>query len=756
MRKTDHDRPVEARPFQLEAESGPAWTAPAGRRVPHAPSAERALRGHVQLIGAASGLGLPGEFCAEGPARLKATLASSRALRGRVAWHAMLSAGVSMSGSGFPPRGLGPFSRRLAAAVRHCVAADGRFVVLGGDHSCAIGTWNGARAGLRRRGPLGLIWIDAHMDAHTALTSPSGRAHGMPLATLLGAGDPALNFFGDKVCVSPERTFLIGVRSFEHEEEALLRRLGVRVVGMAEVRKRGLMAVMREALLVAGTDVAGFGLSIDLDAIDPADSPAVSTPEPDGIPSAQLLVALPMACRSPRLLGVEVAEFNPTRDEDGRTAHLVERIVDVIAQPRATAGKAVKTRGDAAEEAGASGAEALRLEEHYLAHNYAPLPVLLVRGKGVHVWDERGRAYLDMMSAYSAVSLGHAHPRLLRVLSGQAARLAMVSRAYHSEHLGLLAKRLCELTGMERMLPMNSGAEAVETALKAARKWAYRVKGVPEDRAEIICCAGNFHGRTSTVVGMSSEAQYRDGFGPFAPGFKIIPYGNAAALASAISERTAAFLVEPVQGEAGIIVPPAGYLAECAALCRSRDVLLICDEVQTGLGRTGRLLASEHEGVVPDGLILGKALGGGLLPVSAFLSRADVMGVFQPGDHGSTFGGNPLACAVALEALRVIEGEGLVEKSAALGERLLAGLGALASPLVREVRGLGLFAGVELITSRVSSRRACEIMLKHGILTKDTHATVLRFAPPLVIRRGQLDDALARIGEALQEIRRLA
>jgi len=689
----------------------------------------------LQLIGAANGLGLPGEYCAEGPAQLKAHLAESRRLRGRVSWHAMLSAGASLNQKGFPPKGLGAFSRRLASAVADCVASGERFMVLGGDHSCAIGTWNGVRAGLTRPGPLGLIWIDAHMDAHTALTSPSGRAHGMPLATLLGEGDPALNFFNHNRAVEASKTCLIGVRSFEAEEEALLRQLGVRVIGMAEVRRRGFAAVMKEALLQAGSGVAGFGVSVDLDAIDPGDSPAVSTPEPGGIAARELLAALPMLCGSDRFVGLEVAEFNPTRDEDGRTAALVERVVEVVADcmaPRPS--------------------DALEMESQYLARNYQPLPVLLVRGKGVYLWDNHGKPYLDMMSAYSATSFGHAHPRLLRALGDQAARLAMVSRAYHAEHLGALAKRLCELTGMERMLPMNTGAEAVETALKAARKWAYAVKGVPPGRAEIICCEGNFHGRTTAIVGMSSEAQYREGFGPFPPGFRRIPYGDADALAAAVTPETAAFLVEPLQGEAGIVVPPDDYLARCAAICRERNVLLICDEVQTGLGRTGRFLASEHAGVVPDGVILGKALGGGLLPVSAFLSRADVMDVFRPGDHGSTFGGNPLACAVALEALAVLEGEGLVERAHKLGAHLLAGLAALRNPLVREVRGKGLFAGIELDTARVDSRHACEVMLKHGVLTKDTHGTVLRFAPPLVIRRAQLDEGLERIGRALAEI----
>lgn len=401
-------------------------------------------------------------------------------------------------------------------------------------------------------------------------------------------------------------------------------------------------------------------------------------------------------------------------------------------------------------------AHALDLEARHVAHNYDPLPVLLVRGKGVHVWDAQGRKYLDMMSAYSAVSFGHAHPRLVRALVAQARRLSIVSRAYHTDRLGPLAMRLCKLTGADRMLPMNTGAEAVETAVKAARKWAYQVKGVAEGHAVILACEGNFHGRTLAAVGMSSEVQYRKGFGPFAPGFLRIPYGDAVALEAAITDDTAAFLVEPVQGEGGIIVPPPGYLAACAAICRKNNVLLICDEVQTGLGRTGRLLACEHENVMPDGIILGKALGGGLLPISAFLARADVMDVFTPGDHGSTFGGNPLACAVALEALTVLEEEKLVERAATLGDHLLDRLRELRSPLIRAVRGIGLFAGMELDTTGISARAVCEVMLRHGILTKDTHDTVLRFAPPLTIKRAQIDNAVGHIGAALEHAQRWA
>jgi len=349
---------------------------------------------------------------------------------------------------------------------------------------------------------------------------------------------------------------------------------------------------------------------------------------------------------------------------------------------------------------------------------------------------------LDMMSAYSAVSLGHAHPRMLRALGEQAARLGVTSRAFYTDRLPPMLKRLCELTGFDQALPMNTGMEAVETAIKAARKWAYKVKGVPNGRAEIIVCEGNFHGRSSTIVGFSSEAQYRDGFGPFAPGFKRIAYGDAAALEAEITPNTAAFLVEPVQGEAGIIVPPRGYLAACARICRAHNVLLICDEIQTGLGRTGKFLACEHEQVQADGLTLGKALGGGLLPVSAFLARREIMQVFTPGDHGSTFGGNPLAAGVALEALNVIVDERLPQRARESGAYLLEQLRGIRSPLIREVRGLGLLVGVDLDPAKVSGRRVCEAMLARGILTKDTHETVVRFAPPLMIEREQLDQAI--------------
>ena len=393
----------------------------------------------------------------------------------------------------------------------------------------------------------------------------------------------------------------------------------------------------------------------------------------------------------------------------------------------------------------------IALENRYGATNYAPLPVVLRRGEGVWLWDDQGRRYLDMLSAYSAVSFGYGHPKLLAVLADQASRLAVTSRAFHTDTLGPFLARLCEITGMDRALPMTTGAEGVETAIKCVRKWAYLVKKVPHDQAEIVACTGNFHGRTSTIVGFSTEAQYRDHFGPFCGGFRHVPFGDAAALRAAITPNTAAFLVEPVQGEAGIIVPPEGYLSECLRICRENDVLLIVDEVQTGLGRTGKVLACHHEGVQPDGIILGKALGGGLLPVSAFCARAEVLDVFKPGDHGSTFGGNALAAAVGKAAIDVLLEEKLAERAAAMGEYLLRKLKAIASPLVTDVRGQGLLIGIELDPARVSARQFVETLLRHGILSKDTHGTVARFAPPLIVEREQLDWAVERICDALRE-----
>ncbi|MGM4964267.1 ornithine--oxo-acid transaminase [Tardiphaga sp. 1201_B9_N1_1] len=392
------------------------------------------------------------------------------------------------------------------------------------------------------------------------------------------------------------------------------------------------------------------------------------------------------------------------------------------------------------------------LEARFGAGNYTPLPVTIVRGAGVYVWDEAGRRYIDMMGAYSAASFGHCHPRLVKALTEQAQRLDTISRAYFSDRLGPFLAKACALTGMDAALPMNSGAEAVETALKAARKWAYRVKGVPTDRAEIIVAEGNFHGRTISIVGFSSQAQYRDGFGPFPPGFTCVPFGDAPALAAAITSDTAAFLVEPIQGEGGINVPPPGYLAEVARICKANNVLLLCDEIQSGLGRTGRLLACQHEGVTPDGLMLGKALGGGMLPVSLFLARREVMQVFTPGDHGSTFGGNPIASAVGLAALDTLTDERLIERAATVGAHLLDRLSAIKNPIIREVRGRGLFAGVELHRNMASAGTVISRLLQAGVLTKDTHRNTIRFAPPLIINESQVDWAVDRLTEVLDEI----
>lgn len=396
--------------------------------------------------------------------------------------------------------------------------------------------------------------------------------------------------------------------------------------------------------------------------------------------------------------------------------------------------------------------ELASLESRFGAENYAPLPVTLVRGEGVYVWDESGRRYIDMMGAYSAVSFGHCHPRLVKALTEQAQRLDTISRAYFSDRLGPFLARACELTGMDAALPMNSGAEAVETALKAARKWAYKVKGVPTDRAEIIAAEGNFHGRTISIVGFSSVAQYRDGFGPFPAGFKLVPFGDAGALAAAITAETAAVLIEPIQGEGGINVPPPGYLSEVARICRANNVLLLCDEVQSGLGRTGRLLACQHDGVQPDGLMLGKALGGGLLPVSLFLARRDVMDVFTPGDHGSTFGGNPIAAAVGLAALDTLIDERLVEHAATVGAHLLRRLASIDNPVICEVRGRGLFAGVELHRDMADAGALVRRLIRAGVLTKDTHRNTIRFAPPLIISESQVDWAVDRFAEVLKEV----
>ncbi len=392
--------------------------------------------------------------------------------------------------------------------------------------------------------------------------------------------------------------------------------------------------------------------------------------------------------------------------------------------------------------------ELIALEETYGAKNYKPLDVVITRAQGVWVYDVEGKGYLDCLAAYSAVNQGHCHPRILETLIEQAHKLTLTSRAFRNDQLPQLYQDLHDLTGFDMALPMNTGAEAVETALKAARKWGYTVKGIPENQAEIIVCANNFHGRTTTIVSFSSDQQYRFGFGPFTPGFKIIPFGDAAALAAAITPNTCAFLVEPIQGEAGIIIPPAGFLSQAARLCRDHRVLLMCDEIQSGLGRTGKLFAYMHDEITPDVLIIGKALAGGFYPVSAVLSSREVLGVFQPGDHGSTFGGNPLACAVARTALRVLVEERMVERSAELGAYFLDRLQALRSPDIRDIRGRGLWIGIELNSP---ARPYCEALKEQGILCKETHEKVIRLAPPLVITRDQIDWALTRIRRVIEK-----
>ncbi len=393
--------------------------------------------------------------------------------------------------------------------------------------------------------------------------------------------------------------------------------------------------------------------------------------------------------------------------------------------------------------------ELISLAETYGAHNYRPLPVVLERGEGVWLWDVDGKKYLDCLSSYSALNQGHCHPRILAALRRQSEKLTLTSRAFHNSELGPFLKELVELCGMEMALPMNSGAEAVETAIKTARKWGYTKKGVRPDRAEIIVFENNFHGRTTTIVGFSSEPQYRAGFGPFTPGFKLVPYGDMFALQNAIGRNTVAVLAEPIQGEAGVIVPPAGFLRNLRELCTAENILFVADEIQTGLGRTGRLFACDHENVKPDIYIIGKALGGGFYPVSAVVSSKEILGVFNPGDHGSTFGGNPLACAVAREALRVIVEEKLPERAAWSGAYFRARVREMHSPLVKEVRGKGLLTGVELTPQAGPARPFCERLMQLGILCKETHNSVIRFAPPLIIERAETDWALDQLSAVL-------
>ena len=393
----------------------------------------------------------------------------------------------------------------------------------------------------------------------------------------------------------------------------------------------------------------------------------------------------------------------------------------------------------------------IQLEDKFGAHNYKPLDVVLNRGEGVWVWDVDGNKYMDCLSSYSAVNQGHCHPKILRTMIEQSQKLTLTSRAFRNDQLALFYQELCKLTNSHKVLPMNSGAEAVETAIKIVRKWGYTIKAVPKDQAEIIVCTNNFHGRTITIVGFSTDENSRAGFGPFTPGFKIIPFGDVSALEKAITPNTVGFMVEPIQGEAGVIIPPAGYLREAKAICEKNKVVLILDEIQTGLGRTGKILAEEHEGIEADLTLIGKALSGGFYPASAVLSNTEVMNVLQPGEHGSTFGGNPLACAVARTALKVLVEEGMIENAAEMGGYFLEGLRQINNTLIREVRGKGMLIGMELLPEAGGARQYCEKLLEAGLLCKETHHHVIRFSPPLIITRGQVDWALERIAGVLKQ-----
>lgn len=396
---------------------------------------------------------------------------------------------------------------------------------------------------------------------------------------------------------------------------------------------------------------------------------------------------------------------------------------------------------------GKTSKEIIEMTDKYGANNYKPLPVVISEAEGVWVKDPEGNQYMDMLSAYSALNQGHRHPKIIQALKEQADRVTLTSRAFHNDQLGPWYEKLCKITGKNMVLPMNTGAEAVESAIKVARRWAYDVKGVEEDKAEIIGCIGNFHGRTLLPVSLSSEKEYQRGFGPLIPGIKLIPYGDIEVLKQAITPNTAAFIVEPIQGEAGIIVPPEGFLKAAQQVCKEQNVLLIADEIQTGLGRTGKMFACEWEDVVPDVYILGKALGGGVIPISAVVANSDILGVLNPGSHGSTFGGNPLACAVSIASLDVIEEEKLAERSLELGEYFKGELQKINSPVIKEVRGKGLFIGVEL---KEAARKYCEQLMEKGLLCKETHEYVIRFAPPLIITKEQIDWALERIKEVLE------
>jgi ornithine--oxo-acid transaminase len=389
------------------------------------------------------------------------------------------------------------------------------------------------------------------------------------------------------------------------------------------------------------------------------------------------------------------------------------------------------------------------LEDKFGAHNYKPLDVVLHRGQGVWVWDVEGKKYMDCLSAYSAINQGHCHPKIMNAMIEQSQKLTLTSRAFRNDQLGLLYQEICVLTNSHKVLPMNSGAEAVETVIKAVRKWGYKVKGVAKDRAEIIVCENNFHGRTITIVGFSTNEHSRDGFGPFTPGFKIIPFGDISALEAAITPNTVAFMVEPIQGEAGVIIPPPGFLKEAKSICEKNNVVLILDEIQTGLGRTGKLLAEQHDGIEADLTLIGKALSGGFYPISAVLSNKEVMDVLRPGEHGSTFGGNPLACAVARTALKVLIEENMIENAAVMGEYFLSKLAQIKNSYIKEVRGKGLMLAVEFIPGIGGARQYCEALMAQGLLCKETHENVIRFAPPLVITKQEIDWAMERIEKVL-------
>jgi ornithine--oxo-acid transaminase len=411
-----------------------------------------------------------------------------------------------------------------------------------------------------------------------------------------------------------------------------------------------------------------------------------------------------------------------------------------------------RSRAETHNEAKTRSEELISLAEAYGAHNYHPLDVVIERAEGVWVWDTEGKKYLDALSAYSALNQGHRHPKIIEAMIEQLGKVTLTSRAFHNAQMGPFLKELAELCGQELVLPMNTGAEAVETAIKACRKWGYVVKGIPDKKAEIICCANNFHGRTTTIVGFSSEFQYKDGFGPFAPGFVLVPYGDIDAFEIALNERTAGFLVEPIQGEGGVVMPPEGYLRKTYDLCKQNNVLWMADEIQTGFGRTGKMFCSEWDGINnPDVLILGKALAGGLYPVSAVAASREILGVFQPGDHGSTFGGNPLGCAVARAAMKVIVEEKLVERSAELGTYLMEKLRGIDSPHIRDLRGRGLLVGIEIKRESGHARPFCEKLRERGLLCKETHEHVIRLAPPLVIKHEEIDWIVEQVSEVLAQ-----